>query len=140
MDKLAQAHDTIMMMGMQTNRNKNLGISFPGQFFGAIRQLAVVCAATSRADTQHTQTSLHAAAYLGRSDLVQQLLHAGSAVWPLLDAGAAVDAADREGVTPLAWGAAVGDAKVVKQLLDAGGTVDAADRAAAGCRSNCRCG
>ena len=42
----------------------------------------------------------------------------------LLSRGAAVDAADRRGMTPLMWAAASGNVDIVRQLLDGGATVD----------------
>ena len=42
----------------------------------------------------------------------------------LLSRGAAVDAADRRGLTPLMWAAASGNTEVVRQLLDSGAVVD----------------
>jgi hypothetical protein len=42
----------------------------------------------------------------------------------LLARGAAVDAADRRGLTPLMWAAAGGNPEVVRQLLDGGAAVD----------------
>jgi len=42
----------------------------------------------------------------------------------LLSRGAAVDAADRRGLTPLMWAAASGNTEVVRQLLDSGAAVE----------------
>ena len=42
----------------------------------------------------------------------------------LLSRGAAVDAADRRGLTPLMWAAASGNTEVVRQLLDRGAAVE----------------
>ncbi len=47
-----------------------------------------------------------------------------TAVRSLLSRGAAVDAPDRRGMTPLMWAAARGSTEVVKQLLESGAAVD----------------
>jgi hypothetical protein len=47
-----------------------------------------------------------------------------AAIRDLLSRGAAVDAADRRGLTPLMWAAAGGHTEVVRQLLDGGAAVD----------------
>ena len=63
-------------------------------------------------------TGLHLAAYFGIKAIVKLLL----------EKGAAVDAADGDGETPLHWALDNGHVEVVRLLLEKGAAVDAADR------------
>ena len=65
----------------------------------------------------------------GQAPAAAQLLESARSGDPtrvreLLSRGAAVDAADRRGLTPLMWAAASGNTEVVRQLLDSGAAVD----------------
>lgn len=65
----------------------------------------------------------------GQAPAAAQLLESARSGDPtrvreLLSLGAAVDAADRRGLTPLMWAAAGGNTEVVRQLLDSGAAVD----------------
>ncbi|KAK1863427.1 hypothetical protein I4F81_005983 [Pyropia yezoensis] len=84
----------------------------------AVRVALAANTTLGRVPLDGTTPPLHEASKLGHHVVVEELLRAG----------AAVDVADKYGMTPLRVAAAEGHEDVVEQLLRAGAAVDAADK------------